>query len=122
MGKRLYKSQNRVLCGVCGGIADFFNIDPTIVRIIMIVLVVAGFGTGIVIYILAALIMPDRPIDDDRYYRNANVNNFDNRNCDNNYKQHNADAHSSYNERQAGSSSEAPNSDSDFDNYFKKNN
>ena len=49
--KRLFKSNNRILCGVCGGIADFFNIDPTIVRILLVVLIIAGFGTGIILYI-----------------------------------------------------------------------
>ena len=57
--KKLYKSQtDRKLCGVCGGIAEYFNIDSTIVRLIWAVLVIC-FGTGILAYIIAALVMPD---------------------------------------------------------------
>lgn len=60
--KRLYKSNiNRVLCGVCGGIGEYFNIDPTIVRLLMVLLVL-GAGTGILAYIIAAIIMPEKPV------------------------------------------------------------
>lgn len=58
--KKLYKSRDRVLCGVCGGIAEYFNIDPTLVRVIWAVLVFC-FGTGILAYIVAALIIPEIP-------------------------------------------------------------
>lgn len=59
--KRLYKSRtNRVLCGVCGGLGEYFNLDPTIIRLIM-VLLICGFGTGILAYIVAAIIMPEQP-------------------------------------------------------------
>ena len=73
MNKRLYKSRNKVLCGVCGGIADFFNIDPTIIRLLAVVLIIAGFGTGIIIYIIAAVIMPDYSLDDTENLRSANI-------------------------------------------------
>ncbi len=57
--KRLYKSaNNRVLCGVCGGIGDYFNIDPTIIRLLWVL--IACTGTGIVAYIIAAIIMPEQ--------------------------------------------------------------
>ena len=55
--KRLYKSNNRMLCGVCAGIAEYFGIDPTIVRVIWALL--AFSGTGILLYIVAALVMPE---------------------------------------------------------------
>lgn len=59
--KKLYKSgTDQKLCGVCGGIAEYFNIDPTIVRLIWAALVLF-WGTGVLAYILAALILPDRP-------------------------------------------------------------
>ena len=59
--KRLYKSQtNEMIFGVCGGVAEYLNIDPTIVRLIWAVLVFA-FGTGVLAYIIAAIIMPDGP-------------------------------------------------------------
>ena len=59
--KKLYKSDvDRKLCGVCGGIAEYLGIDSTIVRLIWVVLVVF-FGTGILGYIIAALVSPDYP-------------------------------------------------------------
>ncbi len=58
--KRLYKSStNRVLCGVCGGIGEYFNVDPTIIRLLF-VLFVFGVGSGLLAYIVAAIIMPEQ--------------------------------------------------------------
>ncbi|HAH60554.1 MAG TPA: PspC domain-containing protein [Treponema sp.] len=59
--KRLYKSQDRKLCGVCSGIAEYFNIDPTIVRLIWVVATCVSVGAGLIAYIVCALVMPDRP-------------------------------------------------------------
>ncbi|MFV0527999.1 MAG: PspC domain-containing protein [Lachnospiraceae bacterium] len=57
--KRLYKSSvNYMLCGVCGGIAEYFDIDPTLVRLAWVVLCVLG-GAGIPAYIIAAIIIPN---------------------------------------------------------------
>jgi phage shock protein C len=61
MAKRLYKSQEKKLCGVCAGIAEYFNIDPTIVRLIWVVITCASVGGGLIAYVICALIMPDRP-------------------------------------------------------------
>ena len=59
MEKQLYKSQtNRKICGVCGGIGEYFNIDPTLVRVIWALFACAG-GTGLIAYIICAVIMPD---------------------------------------------------------------
>ena len=56
--KTLHKSESsRVVCGVCGGLADYFGIDPTIVRIIC-ALIMFSTGIGIPAYLIAALIMP----------------------------------------------------------------
>lgn len=56
--KRLYRSEtSRMLCGVCGGIADYFEIDPTLVRLAWVMLCALGFS-GIVVYIIAAIIIP----------------------------------------------------------------
>lgn len=61
LDKRLYKSMtNKVLCGVCGGIGEYFNIDPTIIRLIWLLLV-CGAGSGLLIYIIAAIIIPEPP-------------------------------------------------------------
>ena len=64
--KKLYKSQTKMLCGVCGGVAEYFNVDPTLIRLIVVFLCFAGVGTGLIAYIVAAIVMPDRPheIDD----------------------------------------------------------
>ncbi|MGN1275894.1 MAG: PspC domain-containing protein, partial [Floccifex sp.] len=51
-------SQNRMLAGVCGGIGEYFNIDPTLIRLAWIVFILAG-GSGILAYILAAIVIPD---------------------------------------------------------------
>ena len=59
MKKRFYKStKDKKLCGVCGGIAEYFNIDPTIVRLICAVICLA-YGSGIILYIILAIVMPD---------------------------------------------------------------
>ena len=61
MEKKLFRSKiNKKLCGVCGGIAEYFNMDPTIVRLIW-VLAVLFAGCGILAYIIAAFIMPEKP-------------------------------------------------------------
>ena len=60
MEKRLYKSnQNKVLDGVCGGIAEYFNIDPTLVRLGWVVFCALG-GSGVLAYIICALIIPSK--------------------------------------------------------------
>jgi len=56
--KRLVRPQNRVLFGVCSGLAAYFGIDPTIVRIVWVFLTFAG-GSGIVLYIVLILLMPN---------------------------------------------------------------
>ncbi|MFA9376297.1 MAG: PspC domain-containing protein [Lachnotalea sp.] len=56
--KKLYRSRtNRLICGVCGGLGDYLNVDPTIVRLLLVVLCCAG--PGIIAYIVAAIIIPD---------------------------------------------------------------
>jgi phage shock protein C len=56
--KKLYRSStNKMICGVCGGIAEYINLDPTIVRLLWVVFSLAG-GFGILLYIIAAIIMP----------------------------------------------------------------
>lgn len=48
---------NKMICGVCGGIAEYINIDPTIVRLLWAISIFAG-GFGVLLYIIAAIIMP----------------------------------------------------------------
>ena len=57
--KKLYKSQtDKKLCGVCGGLAEYFNIDSTLVRLLWILFSLAG-GAGLLCYIIAAIVMTD---------------------------------------------------------------
>ncbi len=59
--KRLYRSRtDRQLAGVCGGLAQYFGIDPTIVRVLFVLLALAG-GPGLILYIILALIVPEEP-------------------------------------------------------------
>ena len=59
--KKLYKSStDKKLAGVCGGIAEYFNIDSTLVRLGWVLFSLLG-GSGLQAYIIAAIIMPDRP-------------------------------------------------------------
>ena len=60
MKKRLYKiEEGKKLCGVCGGIAEYFDIDPTIVRLLWVILIFCA-GTGVLAYFIAAIIMPNK--------------------------------------------------------------
>ena len=61
MEKKLYKSvKDRKIAGVCGGIAEYLNIDSNVIRIIWVIFAF-GFGTGILAYIICALILSDNP-------------------------------------------------------------
>lgn len=58
-GKRLRKSAvDRKIAGVCGGIGEYLNVDPTLIRLVWIILAFCA-GCGILAYIVAAIIMPD---------------------------------------------------------------
>ena len=61
--KRLYKSNDAVFAGVCGGIAEYLELDPTLIRILAVFLVLAGFGIPILAYIIAMIVMPKRSDD-----------------------------------------------------------
>lgn len=60
--KKLFKSDSdKKICGVCGGIAEYFNIDSTLVRIIWIVFTLCVCGMGFLAYLIAAAVMPKFP-------------------------------------------------------------
>lgn len=62
MKQRLYRSTtDRKLAGVCGGIAEYFETDPTIIRLIVAAAVLISWGTALFIYIIAGLIIPETP-------------------------------------------------------------
>ena len=61
MKKRLYKSHaDKKICGVCSGIAKYFDLDPTVIRLALVAFCLLG-GAGILAYIIAAIVMPDEP-------------------------------------------------------------
>ncbi len=93
MTKRLYKSQNRMIAGVCAGLAEYFNFDPTIVRLIFVVLLLALWAVIIPAYIIGMIIIPDRPFSSNDQYRY---------------------------EENMKSANDYDRSDDDFDKYFKK--
>ena len=114
MTKKLKKSNNKVFCGVCGGLADYIGMDATVVRLIVCILSFL-WGAGLIIYIVAALIMP--PADTEDLY-NDDVDNL---------KSANVDAQSSSGKKAKSGNgepkkegSEVPHSDEDFDSYFRK--
>ena len=60
--KKIYKiEKGKKLCGVCGGIAEYFGIDPTVVRLLWALFSLMG-GCGILAYIIAAIIIPRNPV------------------------------------------------------------
>ena len=62
MSKTLYKSdQNKMVDGVCGGIGEYFGIDPTIIRLGWVLFCAMG-GSGFIASIIAAIVIPKRPI------------------------------------------------------------
>ena len=59
--KKLYRSgKNRILGGVCGGMAEYFDMDPTVVRLLWILFILL-FGTGILFYLIAWIVIPKNP-------------------------------------------------------------
>ena len=70
--KQLYRSiTERKLGGVAGGIAEYFNLDPTLVRLIWVVTLFWA-GTGVLAYIIAWIIIPEAPSNTEKPYREAN--------------------------------------------------
>ena len=60
--KRLYLSnKNRKIAGFCGGLAEYFNIDPTVMRLFYILLTLMSGGAGIIVYLIAWIIVPRNP-------------------------------------------------------------
>ena len=59
--KKLYRSnENRMISGVCGGIAEYLGLDPTVIRIVFAILILTG-GVGLFAYIICLLLMPEKP-------------------------------------------------------------
>ena len=61
--KKLYRSQReRMIAGVCGGIAEYMDLDPTLVRIIFVLITLLG-GSGILLYIILLIVIPENPLE-----------------------------------------------------------
>lgn len=61
MKKRLYRvRQGKIIAGVCGGIAKYFDVDPKFVRLLYVVLI-AAYGSGLLAYIIFAIFIPKEP-------------------------------------------------------------
>lgn len=79
MNKTLYRSnRDKMIAGICGGLSDYFNMDPTIVRILWVVFTFATNGAGIIAYIVGMFIIPKKPYDfnnNDDHERREHMNN-----------------------------------------------
>ena len=63
MEKRLYRSRtDKKLTGVCGGLGEYLNMDPTIIRLIWVLISLAA-GSGLIAYLICALVIPEKPDD-----------------------------------------------------------
>ncbi|MCQ2524761.1 MAG: PspC domain-containing protein [Lachnospiraceae bacterium] len=74
MNKKLYKSRNKSVCGVCAGFAEYFDVDVTLVRLATFLLIFFG-GVSIWAYIIAAIVMPEEP--EEYYSSDIRANNTD---------------------------------------------
>ena len=64
MNKKLYRSNvDKKLAGVCAGLAEYFNVDVTIIRLIWALVTLCTVGTGVLAYIICALVIPEKPED-----------------------------------------------------------
>lgn len=70
--KKLKRSSNKILAGICGGIAEYFELDPTLVRVIYVALSIFTTGfPGLLLYIIMMLLMP--PTDKNDKFEDAEV-------------------------------------------------
>ena len=116
MKKMLKKSNNKVICGVCGGLAEYIGIDATVVRLLVCVLSCI-WGAGLLIYIAAALIMPSAETQD---LYNDNVDNLKSANVNGDDAGSKSKKKSTAKPAAEKSGDDVPHSDDEFDSYFKK--
>ncbi len=58
--KKLYRSRkSRMIAGICGGIGEYFGVDPTIIRLVWALFTIASIGGGIILYLIAWIIIPE---------------------------------------------------------------
>jgi len=58
--KKLLRSKNRIIAGVCSGIGEYFEVDPTLVRLLWILATLFSFGSAVLVYIIAWIIIPEK--------------------------------------------------------------
>lgn len=62
MDKKLYRSNDRKLAGVCGGLGEYLGIDPTLVRVLYVLISLFSTGfPGLIVYLILALVIPNQP-------------------------------------------------------------
>ena len=72
--KKLYRSrENRMISGICAGIGEYFEIDPTLIRVLWVLFSFAG-GAGVLAYIVAYIIVPERPFPQKRCANCGKIN------------------------------------------------
>lgn len=60
--KKLYRSrEDKVLCGVCGGLGEYLGIDPNIIRLLAVLLLFVSAGLVIILYLVACILLPEKP-------------------------------------------------------------
>ena len=59
--KKLYRSRDKKICGVCSGIGEYFELDPTFIRLLWIVLAFLSCFVGVIAYLVFALVIPEAP-------------------------------------------------------------
>jgi phage shock protein PspC (stress-responsive transcriptional regulator) len=68
MAKKLYRSNtDKKLCGVCGGLGEYFDIDSTLIRLLWVILCFVSCGAALLGYLIGALIIPQRPFQQQDY-------------------------------------------------------
>ena len=108
--KKLYKSnKKRMIAGVCGGFAEFFNIDVTVVRLIFIALVVLK-GVGLLGYLICALVMPSSPLAD---FTDEEIDNLKDAKVS-------SESETSSESGSKNNVKSVPHTDEEFDSYFSK--
>lgn len=109
--KQLRKSEKKIFAGVCGGIGAYFNIDPTVVRLILCVVTVLKIWLGIIFYVAAALLMPAAESTFDTEFEAS-----DKKNQESDREEKSSDNADSSPESQED---EVPHTDEEFNNFFK---
>lgn len=77
MKEELFRSRtHRVIAGVCGGIGEHFNIDPTIIRVLLVILSIFHFSLGALLYILGLILLKENPYESEDFVVDTKKNNL----------------------------------------------